>query len=444
MPPNKTSTSVKESAIGEKDHVSGTPPAKRSRTLAAPFDESLPRLDKIPDALHFFQNHVATRQPCIVTTPGTNAAIITNGGNNNNNNKTPIKPWPSLTELQGILGDCPIQVEQRPSTQQTFGQGRAAEFLTNMTFSDFVQQPKDKRHLLYLSTQAASSNSDDEKEDDRYAQYSCLTQRLVAQGYIPPHLDQLAGNLQLSSCHLWMGGGQGSCSGLHHDFHDNFYWIQAGRKRLYLYPPNSPIPVHGQIEKVHAVNGLISYVSRPTRADGVPWALLRESENTVGENENDDDDDEDEVVIGKGFDYQSDDEENNDIDSSRDDFEELGEEEQDTDEVDFGKDVDAVADEEQKPAATRPPDHFSPVNLDSPTLYEDYPVMRECEPIIVELTAGDILYLPASWFHCVWSFADTDDFHIAVNYWYHVPDQLGSCENPYKDDFWKKQMATKS
>lgn len=433
MPPNNNPTDSSAVPTTTTNNVatdSAAPPAKRPRTSN---DTSLARLDGVSDARHFFSTHVATRQPCIVSTT---AALVNDA----------LKPWPkSVDALKTILGDCRVQVEQRPDVQQTFGQGRTTKYLTSMSFADFVQKSKAQPDVFYLSTQVA-----DKDNDDQYAQYSCLTQRLVDQGYIAPHLEHLAGNLQLSSCHLWMGTTQGSCSGLHHDFHDNFYCVKSGRKRLLLYPPTAAekyIPVYGTIDQIHP-NGLVSYAARPTRADGVPLALLETKSLETASNKNqeeneeeEDDDEEDEVVIGKGFDYKSDDaEEDNEIDYTRDDFEEL----EDGEEVNDDNDVDESSrdeEDDQKPAADKPPDHFSPVNLDSSTLYEDYPAMRECEPIFVELKAGDILYLPASWFHCVWSYKDDDDFHVAVNYWYQVPDQLDSFVKPYNDDFWAKQSA---
>lgn len=74
------------------------------------------------------------------------------------------------------------------------------------------------------------------------------------------------------------------------------------------------------------------------------------------------------------------------------------------------------------------------------------------KPLIVELNAGEMLYLPTSWWHEVTSFSNaeetqlsdkkgkgkaksTDDYiHMALNYWFHPPDQLDNAEKPYTDD----------
>lgn len=57
----------------------------------------------------------------------------------------------------------------------------------------------------------------------------------------------------------------------------------------------------------------------------------------------------------------------------------------------------------------------------------------------VELQAGEMLYLPASWFHEVTSAsAAAAEPHAAVNYWFHPPDALGAAAGhfPYSTDFW--------
>jgi len=59
------------------------------------------------------------------------------------------------------------------------------------------------------------------------------------------------------------------------------------------------------------------------------------------------------------------------------------------------------------------------------------------KPYVVDLKAGDMLYLPTSWFHEVTSFSDeesADDVHIALNYWFHPPDSVKpEFEKPYAD-----------
>ena len=71
------------------------------------------------------------------------------------------------------------------------------------------------------------------------------------------------------------------------------------------------------------------------------------------------------------------------------------------------------------------------------------------------LTAGDILYLPAGWFHEVTSLSAEDEEnggeeesilgkvgkgrcgHMAFNFWFHPPDG-GEFEKPYRSEFWRR------
>ncbi|KAI0640863.1 Clavaminate synthase-like protein [Trametes meyenii] len=60
------------------------------------------------------------------------------------------------------------------------------------------------------------------------------------------------------------------------------------------------------------------------------------------------------------------------------------------------------------------------------------------DPYVVELSEGEMLYLPASWWHEVTSTSTGDStsgdaVHMAFNYWFYPPDALDSFEAPYRD-----------
>jgi hypothetical protein len=62
-------------------------------------------------------------------------------------------------------------------------------------------------------------------------------------------------------------------SGLHHDFHDNFYYLLEGRKQFVPYSPDRVrgMKTRGTVCKVHA-NGLLNYrhtTTTTTSLDGV-------------------------------------------------------------------------------------------------------------------------------------------------------------------------------
>ena len=63
--------------------------------------------------------------------------------------------------------------------------------------------------------------------------------------------------------------------------------------------------------------------------------------------------------------------------------------------------------------------------------------------LVAEVEAGQMLYIPAGWFHEVTSYAaSASPTHLALNYWYHPPDNLrqhggsgggpSTWEQPYK------------
>ena len=440
-----------------------------------------------------------------------------------------------------------VQVEKRPSRDDCFGQSRTKtkqvlmtikqllkdkfkfqsekELVTDTTDDDDNDGDDDSGDLYYLSTQQPPSEDEEEKvvddddnDDDNDDKKIPAKQRLLLQDkFQVPCLQLLqsnlisdtlpwAGNLILESCNLWMGqctssttstctkttisknNGQllrrdGSCSGLHHDFHDNFYLLFKGRKEFRLYSPNVAYDMEtfGKIDKMHP-NGVISYVGNETRSDGIPYKLLEEKdeaeEEEEAEDDVDDDGEEEELVLGKGFDYVSSSEEEEE--EGKDDDDDgapaskrvkitNGGSKDDDDDFDAVDDYDEMilADQQKKEnngdekdgdgkappkrqqqdvENERRPNHFSRIgNPADPTTATKFPkfVERSPECVVVVLKAGQSLYLPAGWFHSVTSMgsddADEDDgssdgIHMAINYWYHPPDNLDNFENPYQHD----------
>ncbi|KAH8093103.1 Clavaminate synthase-like protein [Cristinia sonorae] len=77
------------------------------------------------------------------------------------------------------------------------------------------------------------------------------------------------------------------------------------------------------------------------------------------------------------------------------------------------------------PTTALPP----PASLPSP--YTN--LKKTCQPYVVHLTAGQMLYLPASWWHEVTSTSTNDDgVHMAFNYWFY-PSTGKTFEEPYED-----------
>jgi hypothetical protein len=358
------------------------------------------------DANDFFSKFIAARKPCVIN------GLDTTSGHDNS-----LSPQ----DLVMLAGKEAVQVERRLSTRENFGQNRTTSRQVLMKMEEFIDKLSGgDGDMFYLSTQQSPS-------DEEYpSPFQVPCRQLLDAKKIKETLT-LAGNLRLESCNLWMGSSlSGSSSGLHHDYQDNFYLLLQGKKQFRLYSPDTAQGMHtcGTIEKIH-FNGVISYHDSETRADGMPMedeGLFAEANGQGNHDENgDDEEEEEEFVVGKGFDYHSSDEENDFDDSGSDDFEKLE-----------GKGEGGGLDDDSAGKPEDRPNNFCRRDVPDSEGY------REC---IITLKAGEMLYLPAGWFHCVTSFSTStqqeDDstksgqVHMALNYWYHPPDQLTDFEKPY-------------
>ncbi|KAI0665513.1 Clavaminate synthase-like protein [Trametes maxima] len=156
----------------------------------------------------------------------------------------------------------------------------------------------------------------------------------------------------------------------------------------------------------------------------------------------DDPEEEEEEEEWKGIGHSDEDDDEN---GANDD----GHEEEDSEE---GEDEDAMLGEER--GAPSEPSSFSRI----PTAYlhqhlglsttaalpptfssADFPGLKNTtDPYVVELSEGEMLYLPASWWHEVTSTSPGDStggdaVHMAFNYWFYPPDALDNFEAPYQD-----------
>jgi hypothetical protein len=68
---------------------------------------------------------------------------------------------------------------------------------------------------------------------------------------------------------------------------------------------------------------------------------------------------------------------------------------------------------------------------------EKFPNLKKATKITFELRQGEMLFLPAGWFHEVTSFGTDEKIHLALNYWL-APAVTTDPEKPYVDDFWKE------
>lgn len=292
--------------------------------------------------------------------------------------------------------------------------------------------------LLYMTTQDAPIGPDDHPE--------VLAPPLSHLATDFPLRPRLMGSLVPQQINIWAGvaGAVGSSSGLHHDYHDNLYIVIRGRKRFRLFPP-SLLPcmyTNGQPIKIYDNGRIVYNGQRDVLADGSDaddvrlWKARRRAEAQLEAAE--------------------------EASRRREPFsdEMLAKAEEDLDQVmeDIMERWQLLRKEDRRKKTGRAsdsqsqdhePESFSRIDLSLP---EDE--MNRCFPLFpgasaaleCEVKAGQMLYLPAGWFHEVTSFRDDthqangSSMHLALNYWFHPPDNLQAGEkgfsHPYTSEYW--------
>jgi len=352
--------------------------------------------------------------------------------------------------LRKTAGDAPLMVEKREGTDDSYGKGRKVQ-MTLRHFLDAISSGSDQ---LYLSTQEVGPAADG--HPDLYTHP--LTE--LAHDFEP--VPSLAGHLVPQQMNLWMGASKaGASSGLHHDYHDNIYILLRGRKRFRLYDPSQApnMYTHGTLKLVHS-NGRIVYASQgDVLADGSEvrdvklWKARVEAEKAVEEAEL-------AVKMGKkGAAKQlkaAQEQLEGVLDAELEDALGMGPDDFD----DMEEDLDEGEEEEEEGPGIRvaneenDPPSFSRVNMSLPPAslrkqFPKFPGVDAALECVVE--AGQMLYLPAGWFHEVTSFgsAGPNSGHLAFNYWFHPPDHLDASyqgfHRPYTSDYypaiWRERLA---
>ncbi len=424
------------------------------------------------NAQQFFDDYVKIRRPVVLQGifPDLNA----------------FHKW-SNEYLREKAGHQKVMVEKRSSDQDTYGQGNEIP----MTFGEFLDLTEKGDTNHYLTTQDVEA--DEDGRPDLMAPFmKCLKNDF-------PLVPDIVPTLIPQNINLWMGNSrEGSSSGLHHDYHDNLYFVLRGRKLVQLYSPKDAQNMYtrGKLAKVHK-NGRINYEGEITTAygadlksdvaakaarakeeaekrleeaelavkegkEGAEEALekaeqmldaamedLIDAETDDGGGEDDDDDgfDDDEafgVDDGKGlFDNVTKDECTTTVEEKTSSNTSVTPEESDGNESFEPKRKRRLVDK-----TVKNPNNFSTVVGRRGTFkgIDKYPKMTNAFAAFCELREGDILYIPASWFHEVTSLGDEEgheihgDNHLAFNYWFHPPD-TDNFDKPYSTDFWPNDFA---
>ena len=281
--------------------------------------------------------------------------------------------------LAAAAGNEPVQVEDRRVAE--FGSTDVGKRKYVKFADDFLACLKDGH--FYLTTQDIPECNGIPED---FA--PPLVRRFLDAGLVPFALP-IAGKLIPDQINCWMGFASktASSSGFHHDFHDNLYFVVRGQKTFKILSPDwilKGVQTHGSQSSMVIVhpNGVISYEGDEFREDGASKQEVLQWRATK------------------------------DL-AAAEELEEVL--------LDYAL---------RKPIlkTTAPPsfclDRHAPVNAQQ-----------------VVLSPGDILYLPAGYFHEVLSLNGPDNSgHLVFNYWYHPPTFGAPADSPYTDNFWAARM----
>jgi len=346
--------------------------------------------------------------------------------------------------LKEKAGLSEVKVETR-GIEGVFGTGLPK---STMKFGELVDKLRSGSDHLYMTTQYSDEEPPSRKEDDLLREFCPPPLTDLLHDF--PLRPSLLGNLVPQQVNLWMGNSKhGSSSGLHHDFHDNLYILLRGRKRFTLFSPADAgyMYTNGKISTVHR-NGLINYEGHEqTRSDGAFGEDVLKYEVKSAEREL-------EVLQtnnARKYDIQKAEDK---LEIAMDNLLKNGGEIDDYNEssdddypVRFRKKQrhtqqanNVNRNNKQKNANEEPPS-FSRVDIPSLRSAKSqlFPLLGKAARVVAELSEGEMLYLPASWFHEVTSFNNREqNLHLAFNYWLHPPN-VNEFEKPYMDGYWMEK-----
>ena len=350
------------------------------------------------DPTRFFEQFVRCRKPVIIGTGNSAAGALEALFGLSGEDASWANPGRAGTAAmrRGPAGRCKVEVERRARKSQFFGQQDAGTRETT-TLAQFCDEIDQGSELAYLTTQALPEDS--KGCPQALASAHVLNLLRGAQTFRPALVSRLA-PVQYN---LWFGRSQeGSSSGLHHDFHDNIYVLLRGRKEFRLFSPRcldmlSPVGVARGHSKLHP-NGLITYIPG-MRSDGAPSSVARAW--SAGGQE----------VQGSSEEEEA-------------ELDQLLSEARGGQENGHGSNEGSL------------PDSFCHVSTCAGAR-ATIPEKLHGRYLTAELSAGDLLYLPASWFHEVISYGGDEGGHLALNLWMAPPRMGASLKKPYEDGFWE-------
>ncbi|WFD01218.1 hypothetical protein MYAM1_003980 [Malassezia yamatoensis] len=348
---------------------------------------------------------------------------------------------------------------------------------TNFLQDDFPLYPRVLGHLvlqqcnlwLGASSQPRSSGLHHDFHDNLYVLLSGHKRFVLfpPSAYESLHLRGEVRKIHPNGLLVYEDPGRIQADGL--DALDAAHWRIAARARHLLNPPSKrkrlnhsedQATAQKRYEDAKDTYWLLqeTYANDDASADLGDWSSEGDIED--GQDEGDEEDEEDEEDV-----EEEENEEDEEVGEDEED-EEDGQDEEVEEAEDDKKDEDSADDlqdsykidthnpprQESKEIPTEPPSfsriqphvlhtHFqieSPIPAPSKQVKEVRPNADCPTPLVVDLQPGEMLYLPASWFHEVTSKGTPNTPHMAFNYWMHPPDATDFA-NPYKDkEVWQE------
>ncbi|KAL6451215.1 jmj4 JmjC domain-containing protein 4 [Candida maltosa Xu316] len=217
------------------------------------------------------------------------------------------------------------------------------------------------------------------------------------------------------------GSTPGSSSGLHHDHADNLYILVQGKKRFTILSPNDALKLHtvGTIYKIFN-SGIIDYEINENAPN---WKHVRD----------------DGAIIEEILNYQLDNCEDDDKQKEQLLKELEGYIKQRTAVKETIKDLDPPSFSKVPPALLHL-DELKDEELRTKIesfANKHFPGVLKLNKMEVWLEPGQMLYLPAGWFHEVSSYGVDDGVHIAVNYWF-IPPSTKDYDKYHTDNYWSE------
>ena len=467
------------------EYAGWTPPSSGAPHAVdrAPAAETSPR--------RLYEEYISKRRPVVLT-----------GGLANTPWARAGETWTDAFLLAHPEGETRVRVETRAGTDESFGVGT----YETMRFRDFVALFAKGDETVYLTASPASVDAHGRPEVASAPASFLVGEDRPAR---VPFRPELAGNLVPANVNLWLGAAGSSktaSSGLHHDHHDNLYVLLRGEKRFELYAPDAVEAMYptGAVRRVRA-NGRIDYEETGDLAeDGDDGSLRRrvashavrlaEAEVELAQAEVDAEapgaearleraeaalDAAMDATMGDGGDDDDDDGDDAFEPAGRDDFDDVQDSDLDASNASDASDAsaeragDGFGGEKEGRRGDRSvdtrdgggdeadgrqmdPPSFSRASRDlkeNRALSEKdfgarFPLFRaayETRRMETTVSAGEILYLPAGWFHEVRSGNARDTNHAALNYWFHPPATGAPFDTPYgseqRQDLWERDWA---